>query len=262
LPADVPLVAEPLRLRAADGTALAADVRPVAGADTAVVVVHGFGGRRHHEAVVALGDALHAAGHAVLSLDLRGHGESSGLCTLGDLERHDVCAAVVAARELAPRVVVVGASMGAIAALRHAVDDDDLSGVVTVSSPARWRLHTPRTVAAALVTRTRVGRRLGCRLGVRLVPTWRLGAAPERLAARMATPLAVVHGTADRFMPAGEATRLHAAATGRCRLDVIEGMGHAFDPAGTAAIVAGVAWCLADSDPLTVAQARDSTSSA
>lgn len=245
MPADGTAVTGPRHLRAADGTALVADVRPAAGAAAAVVVVHGFAGGRRDRAVVAVGEALHAAGHAVLSVDLRGHGESAGLCTLGDLERHDVHAAVAAARELASRVVVVGASMGAVAALRHAAGNADLAGVVTVSSPARWRLRTPRTVVAALVTRTPLGRRLGRRLGVRLAATWRLGASPERLAAGLAAPLVIIHGTADRFMPAREATRLHGSAQGRCRVHLIEGMGHAFDPAGTEAIVAGVAWCLA-----------------
>lgn len=239
----------PLRLRAADGIALAADVRAVAGADAAVVLVHGFAARRRDAAVVAVGDALHTAGHSVLSVDLRGHGDSEGLCTLGDLERHDVRAAVDAARALAPRVVLVGASMGAVAALRHATGDADLAGVVTVSAPARWRLHTPRSVVAALVTHTPLGRRMGRRLGVRIAATRRLGAAPERLAGRLTVPLAVIHGTADRFMPPGEAVRLHGAATGRRRLDLIEGMGHAFDPAGITAIVSGVAWCVAEAGP-------------
>jgi len=245
--------AQELRLHATDGTAIVADVRAGTPEGAAVVLVHGFGSHRRERTVLAVADALHAAGHSVVSVDLRGHGESEGLCTLGDLERHDVAAAAALAAELSSRVVLVGASMGAIAVLHHAaLDAADLAGsalstvagVVTVSSPARWRLHTPRTVAAAFVTRTSLGRRLGRHLGVRLAASWRLAASPQRLAASLAAPLAVVHGTADRFMPASEATLLYAAATGRRRLDLVEGMGHAYDPAGTATLLAGVAWCL------------------
>jgi alpha-beta hydrolase superfamily lysophospholipase len=117
LPRDV----RPLVLRTADGLSLAADAwltrDPAA---TAVVLVHGLTGHRHHPTVVAMAHELRAEGHAVITYDMRGHGESEGLCTLGDLERLDVAAAVVAARDLAPRVVLVGASLGAIAVLRYA----------------------------------------------------------------------------------------------------------------------------------------------
>ena len=61
-------------------------------------------------------------------------------------------------------VVIVGASMGAIAALRYAagpVVDPGLVGVVAVSSPAGWRLpRNARSVLAAGLTRTRLGRLL------------------------------------------------------------------------------------------------------
>ncbi|HEX6417247.1 MAG TPA: alpha/beta fold hydrolase [Acidimicrobiales bacterium] len=251
----------PLELRTADGVALAAEAWPAPGpAASAVVVVHGFTSHRRDPAVLAMVDELRAAGHAVVTYDMRGHGESGGLCTLGDAERHDVAAAAAAARSLAPRIVLVGASLGAVAVLRHAVDDADLAGVVTVSAPARWRLRTPRAALAALLTRTGAGRRVARRLGARLDTAWRWAEPPDELAGRLALPLAVVHGTGDRFMPSGEAEILHAAgaaatrtgggpATGtgaRRRLDVVPGMGHAFCARGLAAISAAVGWCLAE----------------
>lgn len=211
----------------------------------AVVVVHGFTADRHHPTVLAMAGALRDDGHAVIAFDVRGHGESSGLCTMGDLERLDVEAAVTVARDLAPHVVVVGASMGAIAALRYAVDDPDLAGVVTVSCPARWQLRTTRSAMAALLTRTRAGRAfLARRVGVRIDPVWRSPEEPEKLAARVPAPLAVVHGLADRFMPALEASRLHDAGPGHRRLDLVPRMGHAFHTDGLDTIVRAVNWCL------------------
>jgi pimeloyl-ACP methyl ester carboxylesterase len=153
-------------------------------------------------------------------------------------------AAVVAARDLAPRVVVVGASLGAVAVLRYAVDDDDLAGVVTVSSPAQWRVSTPRTAVAAALTRTRLGRRLARRLGARLDRRWTWPEAPDALAARVAVPLAVVHGLDDRFMPTSEARVLHDAVSGHRRLDLVAGMGHAYGTRGLEPIIAAVTWCL------------------
>ncbi|HET6949637.1 MAG TPA: alpha/beta fold hydrolase [Acidimicrobiales bacterium] len=247
----MPRDTRPLTLHTADGLALAADAWLAPGPpDAAVVLVHGFTAHRRDPSVVAMAHELRAAGHAVIVYDMRGHGESEGLCTLGDREALDVAAAAAAARDLAPRVVLVGASLGAVAVLRHAVADPDLAGVVTVSSPAQWRLRTPRTVLAAGLTRTGVGRRLARRLGVRLDRTWRWSEPPDRLAARLGAPLAVVHGTADRFMPADEAALLHAAGGGagghggRRRLDLVPDMGHAFCTRGHEAVAAAVDWCL------------------
>ncbi len=221
----------------------------MAGARTAIVVVHGFTAHRRHASVTAIADALEHDGHAVLTYDGRGHGESEGMCTLGNDEDLDVEAAVEAARELAPKVVIVGASMGAIAALRYAADHHDAAGVVTVSCPARWQLRTMRTALAAVLTQTWPGRRfLERSVGVRVAPTTPRLESPEVLARRVTSPLAIVHGLADRFMPALEASRLHDQATGRRRLDLVPAMGHAFDDVGTSTILAAVSWCLSDPD--------------
>jgi pimeloyl-ACP methyl ester carboxylesterase len=251
----VPRDVRPLVLRTADGLDLAADTWLTQDpAISAVVLAHGFGGHRHDATVVAMAHELRADGHAVITYDMRGHGESEGLCTLGDLERLDVAAAVAAARDLAPRLVLVGASLGAIAVLRYAVGVSEgpevgLAGVVTVSAPAQWHLTTPRTALAAAVTRTRIGRSLARRRGVRLDRRWSRPEAPDALAARLTVPLAVVHGRDDRFMPTSEAHVLHDAAPGHRRLDLVTGMGHAYGTRGLEPISDAVTWCLAVPTP-------------
>jgi len=245
---------EPSTLLTSDGCHLAADIRPVEGGRTTVVVVHGFTAHRRHNSVTAIADALESEGHSVLTYDGRGHGESDGVCTLGKDEVLDVVAAVESAKHLArsAKVVIVGASMGAIGALRYAADHDDVAGVVTVSCPARWQLRTIRTALAAALTQTWPGRMyLERSLGVRVAPTRSLPESPELLAGRVQCPLAIVHGLADRFMPALEASRLHDQATGRRRLDLVPAMGHAFDDVGTSTILAAVSWCLDDPEART-----------
>lgn len=221
----------------------AADVR------AAAVLVHGFSASKDDPAVVAVAEGLAAMGLDVVGYDARGHGGSGGLCTLGDDERHDVAAAVAAARQRSPHVVLVGASMGAIAVLRHAAHDPDVAGVVTVSSPARWRLpRTPGTILAAAMTQTRPGRWLAARhLNVRLARRWSRPEPPVALARRLTVPLAIVHGRADRFIPPTEGQVLAKAAGGPRRLTLVSGMGHAYDPAGLPAIVAAVDWILSPS---------------
>lgn len=230
-----------------DGVRLAARWREAERPSGAVVVlVPGFTGSKDDPKTRTVARALAAAGHHVLAYDARGHHGSDGLCTLGDLERLDVAAAVSAARDRADRVVTVGASMGAIAVLRYAAGSPDLAGVVSVSSPALWRLpRNARTLLATALTRTALGRRIAARrMHVRISPHWRDPAPPRALAAMIRAPLAVVHGREDRYVPPSEAVLLAAAAPNG-RLFLVPGMGHAFDAAAVPAIAEAVAWTLA-----------------
>lgn len=235
-------------LTTTDGVDLRArwHIEPAQGG-TAVVLVHGFTASMDHPEVIAVAEALVSEGHHVISYDARGHRHSGGLSTLGDAEQHDVAAAVEAARAACDHVVTVGASMGAIAALRQATGEDNgVAGVVVVSSPARWRLpRNLRALFATVLTRTGLGRRLAARrLGVRIHPTWADPLPPEELARSIGVPLAVIHGDADPMIPSIEAHRLAAAVPGPTRLEIVPGMRHAFDPRAIPTILASVRWAL------------------
>jgi len=215
----------------------------------AVVLAHGFTASAHHPDVSAVAEALHANGLDVITYDARGHGASGGESTLGDAERHDVAAAVAAARERSDRVVTVGASMGAIAVLRHAALDPDLDGVVSVSCPSRWRLPLNAVgILSTLMTRTRPGRAFAARFArVRIAARWSNPAPPIDLVSSIRAPLALVHGRKDPFIGVCDAQELYASATGPRRLVLVDGMGHAFGLAAVASIVAAVDWTLASS---------------
>jgi alpha-beta hydrolase superfamily lysophospholipase len=231
-------------LSTADGTVLAATVRSHPDPRAAVVVAHGFSGHQHQPEVVGLADALVGAGFSVVTYDGRGHGASTGLCTLGDCERLDVAAAADLAGEEGPLVVVVGASMGGIAVLRYACVAPGPAAVVTVSTPAVWRVpRSARGILSLLITQTPPGRRLAAaRLGVRLARGRVREAPPVELASGLRLPLAVVHGRADRFVSPKQAELLYRAAAGPKRIELVPGMGHAFDPLAVPAVLAGVRW--------------------
>jgi uncharacterized protein len=211
-----------------------------------VVLAHGFAGSCDNIAVVRQALAVRVAGFDVLSYDSRGHGRSEGQCALGDLESYDVAAAVARAKRTGLDVVLVGASMGAVAALRYAVSGDtEVAGVVSISAPATWR--TPRSAPGALViglARTRLGRRIAKHhLHVRIAPTWNAPAFPGELVRSIAVPVAIVHGDQDRYIPTTDAQAIYEACNSAYRrLDLVPGMGHAFDEKALPAVNNALDW--------------------
>lgn len=236
-------------LTTVDGVRLAAHVQCVASPRGSVVIAHGFTASATHADVEALAAALTRARYDVVTYDARGHGRSEGRCTLGDLERHDVSAAVEVTNPASGPVVLVGLSMGAIAVLRQAAEPPErgvrrAAGVVTVSAPARWKLpRNARGVLSAGITSTPPGRAFAARrLGVRLASRRRRPAPPIDLVTRLDVPLAVVHGIGDPFLPSGDARMLYDAASDPRRLDLVAGAWHAHDDTALPVITAAVDW--------------------
>ena len=234
-------------LRTADAVELAPRRwEPARPSGVGVVLVHGFTASKDHPDVVAVAERLRAEGHSVLSYDARGHGQSDGRCSLGAREHHDVAAAVGVLRHSVDRVVAIGASMGAIAALRYAACADDLAGVVIVSAPAQWRLpRNARGALSAVLTQTAPGRWfVAKRMHVRLERGWEQSSPPVELISSVHVPVAVVHGRDDRFIPPSDAGELFAAANEPRRLLLVDGLGHAFEPLAVPAIIEALAWVL------------------
>ena len=163
-----------------DGVELATRGWPAdGGARGTVILVHGFASGKDDRNLVTLAERLVSRELAVMAYDARGHGESGGACTLGDLEARDVAAAVAWASRRNPPIVLVGASLGGVAVLRHAAESRDVAGLVVVSSPAEWRVPLRvRAFIAAGLARTKAGRWVAARhLGVASI---RCGAPPSR----------------------------------------------------------------------------------
>jgi alpha-beta hydrolase superfamily lysophospholipase len=216
-----------------------------------VVLVHGFTASTADRKVLSVAGDLTSAGFDVFAYDARGHGRSGGATTLGNLERHDVAAAIEAVRatNTTGPIVVVGASMGAIAALHSAtVAERPVDGIVTISCPALWKLpRNARGVISAVMTHTPFGRRFALRrMGVRVAPPSKRSAPPIELVTSVHVPLAIIHGRRDPFIPVTDAEALFAAANEPRRLDLVDDLAHAFDPAEvvSAPIVAAVDWVL------------------
>jgi pimeloyl-ACP methyl ester carboxylesterase len=263
----------PAALTTADGVRLAARWwHPASAGGEAVVVVHGFCGNKEMPDVELVALRLAAAGHRVLTFDLRGHGRSEGHTTLGFLERLDVDAAVRAARADHDMVVVVGASMGGVATIDHlasahgadvaavvGVDGDGdgghdrevaevgdrvADGGVVVGTPARWQVpRSVRGVLAVALTQTRPGRSLTARrMGTRVAVRPGRGLPPMERMAAVSRPVAVVHGLDDRFVTPLAAHELFGSVAEPRLLDLVPGMGHGFCAAAADPVEAAVGW--------------------
>ena len=215
----------------------------------AVVLVHGLAGNKDDPRVALLAEELHARAFDVIAYDARGHGRSGGVCTLGHQERHDVASAVSWARSRSPKVVVVGASLGAVAALSYAATDRDLSGVVAVSSPADWRLPLrPRSLLTAGMARTRVGRGFADRRMQVRIARWSDPEPPRSLVERVTCPLVAVHGRRDPIIPLSMGLGTIVAGDPLRSAVVVGNMGHAFDPVAVGPICAAAEWVIEIAD--------------
>jgi pimeloyl-ACP methyl ester carboxylesterase len=215
-----------------DGVGLRARYWPGPRPGLGCVAVHGFTGSSQQPPVQRICATLAAGGAAVLAPDLRGHGRSGGLSTAGDLEVHDIAAAVAWLRRAGcDRIAVLGWSMGASIALRYAGLGGDADAVVSVSSPGEWFERGTRAMRVVhWLCETRSGR-LACRVTrrTRLSPAgWvSVPESPKDVVGRIApTPLLIVHGDADHYFPMRHVEVLAAAAPAAA-VWIEPGMGHA-----------------------------------
>ena len=232
-------------LHAADGVDISAVHIPGEHSDLCLVVVHGFTGSWREDRVTKVVDELIDFG-SIVAIDMRGHGRSGGVTTLGDLEVLDAAAAVSWARELGyPTVVTVGFSLGGAVVLREGglastrtlpegATGGQVDGVVAVSAPAFWYYKgTKVTRFVHRLVQTRWGRTVMKLGGTRVTDEeWvePYPAAPFEAAALLDVPLLIVHGDVDRYFPIEhpQAIQRSAVAAGvRTDLWLEKGFGHA-----------------------------------
>lgn len=210
---------EEVALRTADGLTLAAWFAPGLDGDGGsrrarlpVVLHHHFGATRHDYLPVAR--FLREAGHPVLLLDSRSHGDSEAGESLGlALARRplDVKAAVSHLRERSySRFAGYGFSMGAAVVLMGASECPGLAGLVLDSGPVVHLYAACRGVIDARMTGDPPElRRLAARRLYLDGRGWRYRFDLERAAARIPrVPVLILHGERDDVLPPQETALL------------------------------------------------------
>ena len=211
-----------------------------------VVLAHGFTANRKNHEVQGLAKALVSAGADLTIHDARGHGESSGETTVGNLEQLDVAAVVAhvagetkeadASLEASPAaasnppLLLLAISMGAVASVNYLCSSpsNPVEGLMLISSPAYWRPRPGKSaVIMTFLTRTSLGRRVARRhMGVRIASEIKLPEAPARAVSRLELPIAIIGGKEDMLLGSKAAQRIYQAAHEPKKLALIEEAGH------------------------------------
>ncbi|MGI9033024.1 MAG: alpha/beta hydrolase [Acidimicrobiales bacterium] len=222
---------EALSLVTSDGVRLSgARLQGPPDAFATVVFVHGLVQSSRTPRIQAFARLL-AAHVNVMVPELRGHGRSEGLCTLGIDEPLDVAAAVAAAPPNLP-VVTIGLSLGGASALLHAGTYGGVAGVVAISAPSRWDTWDTRaTLRVRRYVDSRLGREVLSRV-LRTRVTTALQAVPEAsgvVAAIAPAFTLIVHDPADHYFGAAHARTLFEWADEPKDLWWVDGAGHGTD---------------------------------
>lgn len=202
-------------LHAADGILVAGTWWPGASDRSAgLVIVHGIGACRRSVAANAAWFA--ARGLSVLSIDLRGHGDSSrALHSFGWFEARDVHAAFhwLKRRQHGAPIAVLGVSMGGAAALigsAGAVPADALvlqAVFTTLRATLRCRMALVVGRLVAGVVEPFLSMQTRWRVGV-----WPGAIAPLAVMPSVKCPVLVIGGDFDGFVPEAQTRALYAAA--------------------------------------------------
>jgi pimeloyl-ACP methyl ester carboxylesterase len=198
--------------------------------ETLTLYVHGFMSNKNHRAVPGFVQALSNL-FDVMAIDLRGHGESEGGCTMGAREVLDIEATVQYARSLGyRRVITIGSSMGGASVIRHAAIYGTQDGVVTIGAFADPQEIGPPATDYGLQLLYTTGA-IGDWLSY-LVRGTRLDAlhaheSPLELVGNIAPiPLLLIHGEWDYTVHPTAAQRLYDAANEPKELVIAPRTGH------------------------------------
>ena len=221
---------ETVRIQSPDGTVLTGHFYPCVNAKRVIVAMHGWRSAWYRD-FGAITDFWHDAGCHILFPDQRGQNESGGsFIGFGALERHDC----VLWSDWAEKrcgglpVYLAGISMGATTGLLAA--ELPLPGCVRgiiadcgfISTERIWKHVIKKNLHMMYGLRRRIASAL-CRKKLRL------GAGEVstlHALRRTHTPILLIHGTADRFVPVSMTYENYQACIAPKRLLIVPGAGH------------------------------------
>ncbi len=224
-----PAPATDIRLAASDDVAIAGSYWKAADpAAPAILLLHGNGGNRQDMRDMALW--LASEGYSVLSIDMRGHGQSSPRSkSFGYLEARDAHAAVAWLRRHHPasKLGAIGFSLGGAASLLGERGPLDVDALVIMSVYPDIRTAIFNRIEAAAGTIPALA--IEPALSYQSIP--RYGVTPDELAPiaalrKVRVPVMLVGGELDAYTPPEETEAMYRAAPPGSEWWIFGGLGH------------------------------------
>jgi pimeloyl-ACP methyl ester carboxylesterase len=229
-------------LRNRHGERLDASFHPGSPVDRRIVAIgHGVTSHKDRPWLVALSEALGAAGIASLRFSFAGNGNSEGRfedATIGK-EVEDLGSVLDALP--GHEVVYAGHSMGAAVGVLRAARDPRLAGLVSLAGMVHVRAFVRAQFGGLRPGAPMLGKPQ-CPLAQAFLDEAEAIVDVLPQAARVAAPWLLVHGTADELVPLRDARDARAAAGGRPTLVELPGADHRFTACEAAMASAVVAW--------------------
>jgi hypothetical protein len=226
-PGDVGLPFESHRIEIPDGIELESWYVPHSNSRAIVVMFHGYGTSKSK--LLPEARAFHDFGCAVLLVDFRGSGGSTGnTTTLGVFEAADVANSSELARRLAPEkpLILYGRSMGSVAILRAIAHEGVAPAAIVIECPFDRLLGTVEHRFTAM--------RLPSFPCAELLVFWGgvqhgmngFAHNPRDYATRVTCPVLLMHGADDKRVSVAEVEAIYAGLAGEKILEVFPEVGH------------------------------------
>lgn len=205
-----------------------------------MVIGHGVTGNKDRPALIALSEALAAAGIPSLRISFAGNGDSEGRFVDSTITKEVADLGCVLDALDGFRVGYVGHSMGGAVGVLRAASDPRIKTLVSLAGMVDVAQFSERKFGTLTPGTGNMWDKPECPLSQAYVDDMRSIATVLPQAADIGIPWLLVHGTADDVVPLKDSHDALRASHGRAQLLEIDGADHSFTDDGIAVMTTGV----------------------
>lgn len=205
-----------------------------------LVIGHGVTGNKDRPALVALSEALAAAGIPSLRISFSGNGESGGRFEDSTVSKEVADLGSVLDALAGWRIGYVGHSMGGAVGVLRAAGDERIETLVSLAGMVDTAEFFERKFGELTLGAGNMWDKPECPLSQAYADDMRSVATVLPQAAQIEIPWLLVHGSADEVVLPKDSRLAQGATNGRADLVELEGVDHVFSDEGTASMTACV----------------------